>query len=769
MLIAVLAAFLLAALIPWLVPVLGRTTGWTAAAVPVGIATYLGTFAPEVTEGETLRFASAWIPELGVRLSFALDGLSLLFGVLISGIGALVLIYTGSYLAGHRDIGRFFAWLLAFMASMLGLVLADNLILLFVFWELTSFTSYFLVGFDHERPEARAAALQALLVTGAGGLALLAGLILLGLAGGSFELSELLHRGESVRAHGLYQPALWLILLGAFTKSAQFPFHFWLPNAMAAPTPASAYLHSSTMVKAGVYLLARLSPVLGGTETWLVVVTVVGTVTMLAGAFLALRETYLKRVLAYSTISALGMLVLLLGIGTPLAVKGMTIVLIAHALYKAPLFLVAGAIDHETGERDLTKLGGLCRAMPMTTAAGVLAAASMAGVIPLLGFLAKELLFDAALHAPSWQTVLTVTAVLANVGIVAVAALVGLKPFFGTQAATKKQPHEAPAAMWLGPLVLAVLGLVLGVMPGTLATPVVAPVVAAVLGRETPVKLALWHGWTLPLALDAVAIAGGLAVYAGIHSVRRGFVRLSPVIDRGPNRGYELGLEGLNVVARAQTRVLQNGSLRVYLMTVLLTAVALLGYTLLGRMDPISLDLAPDGAYVHEAGLAALILLGAVATVRARSRLAAIAALGVVGYAMGLTFVVFGAPDLAITQFVIETLTVILFVLVFYRLRRFEEISTGWERARDSVIALAAGALMTVLVLVAISVQWHPPISDYFVENSAPLAHGRNIVNVILVDFRAMDTLGEITVLSVAAVGVYALLKLRPGHKEDGR
>ena len=370
------------------------------------------------------------MPALGVNLSFTVDGLSLLFALLISGVGALVLVYAGGYLAGSPQLGRLYAFLLFFMASMLGLVLADNLLLLFVFWELTSLSSYLLIGFDHERAEARAAALQALLVTGGGSLALLAGFLLLGQVGGSLELSALLSRPGAVTAHLLYVPILLLVLAGAFTKSAQFPFHFWLPAAMAAPTPVSAYLHSATMVKAGVYLLARLSPVLGGTDFWVWLVTVTGSATMLVGAYLALRQSDLKLILAYSTVSALGVMTSLLGLGGALAVRAALAFLLGHALYKGALFLVAGALDHQTGTRDVDRLAGLARAMPITALAAGLAALSMAGIPPLFGFIAKELSYEATLHAPASAWV-TAAAVLANALLVAAAGLAGLKPFLG--------------------------------------------------------------------------------------------------------------------------------------------------------------------------------------------------------------------------------------------------------------------------------------------------------------------------------------------------
>ncbi|MBI2088067.1 MAG: NADH-quinone oxidoreductase subunit L, partial [Deltaproteobacteria bacterium] len=369
MLFAVLSGFAAALLAPWIDRVGRGRTGWIIAVLPATLFAYFATFVASIRNGEVIRQSHAWIPSLGIDLSFTADGLSVLFALLISGIGALVVVYAGGYLAGHPQLGRFFSYLLLFMSAMLGLVLADNVIALFVFWELTTLSSYLLIGFDHEREAARSAALKSLLVTGIGGLALLAGLILLAQAGGSPELSALAKHGDAIRSHPLYAPILALILAGAFTKSAQVPFHFWLPAAMEAPTPVSAYLHSATMVKAGVYLLARLNPVLGGTDPWLFTVTTTGAVTMVVGAWMALQRTDLKLILAYSTVSALGVLTMLLGLGTPLAIKAASVFLLGHALYKGALFLIAGAVDHETGTRSFDRLGGLKKAMPLTALA----------------------------------------------------------------------------------------------------------------------------------------------------------------------------------------------------------------------------------------------------------------------------------------------------------------------------------------------------------------------------------------------------------------
>ena len=461
----ILSGFVLALFAPLIYRTLRQWAGGVIALLPLGLTLYFAGFIGRVVAGENLTFSSRWVPSLSINFTFYVDGLSLLFALLISGIGTLIILYASSYLEGHTQLGRLYAYLLGFMASMLGLVLADNIITLFIFWELTSISSYLLIGFDHRRAAARQAATQALLITGTGGLALLAGLILLGQVGGGWELSALLNQGEVVHQSPLYGLILGLILLGAFTKSAQFPFHFWLPGAMEAPTPVSAYLHSATMVKAGIYLLARLYPLLGHSESWQTYVTAFGLITMLAGAILALFKTDLKQVLAYSTISALGTLVMLLGISTHEAIEAAMVFLVVHSLYKGALFMVAGAIDHETGTRDVQRLGGLRQVMPIITLGAGLSALSMAGIPLFMGFVGKELIYEAGLHAETYAAFLTAASVAANIAMVAVAGIVGYSVFFGPKTETPKHGHEAPLRLWLGPIILATLGTTLRAIP----------------------------------------------------------------------------------------------------------------------------------------------------------------------------------------------------------------------------------------------------------------------------------------------------------------
>jgi multicomponent Na+:H+ antiporter subunit A len=758
---SVLSGFAVALFAPWVHRAAPRAASVLLALFPLALTVYYAALAPSVLSAGPLAVQQPWIPQLGISLAFRLDGLALIFVLLVSGIGALVIAYAGEYLRGNPQVGRLQAHLLVFLASMLGLVLADDLIALFVFWELTSVSSYFLIGFHAERKAARAAALQALLVTGAGGLALLAGFILLGAAGESRLLSVLAERGDEVRGHVLYLPALLLVLAGAFTKSAQFPFHFWLPSAMEAPTPASAYLHAATMVKAGVYLVARTSPILSGTDTWQIVLVAAGATTMAVGAWRAVVERAFKATLAYSTIGALGALMLMIGIGTAAAVHAALAFLVAHALYKGALFLVAGIIDHETGVREVDGVGGLGRAMPLTALAAGLAALSMAGLPPVLGFISKELLYSAATGAGQWAAIATAALALGGISLVTVALLTGVRPFLGGREATPRHPHEPRAVLWGAPLVLAMAGLVLGLWTAPAAS-LISAASAAVVPGSSPPELSLWHAQGLPLILSAAGVVLGILAYRRRARLLRVDTLVGGGARWGPSRAYDTALGAMLGTARRLTRVLQSGSLRRYLLTILGATVVGVGCTLLVRDGWSGLP-GDREARFHEVALALLVVAAAVIAVRSRSRFRSIAAMGIAGYAIALIFLLFGAPDLAMTQFVVETLTVIVFVLAFRLLPRYAEHSSGRARGVDLAVCAAMGVLMAALVLVS-AVELGEKISPFYAENSVPRAHGRNIVNVILVDFRGLDTLGEITVLAVAGFGVLALLKLRRGE-----
>lgn len=761
MVFALLLSLLWALAAPLLVRASGRAAGWILALGPAALGAWMLTYAGPVRSGLVVHEAVSWVPSLDVAASFRMDGLSLLFALLVTGLGAVIAVYAGRYLEGHRDLGRFFLTLMAFMTAMLGVVLADNLLLLFVFWEATSLCSYLLVGFKHEKESARASALQALLVTGGGGLALLLGILLLGAAGGSFELSVLLERGAEIQRHALYVPAFLLIAIGAFTKSAQVPFHFWLPNAMAAPTPVSAYLHSATMVKAGIYLLARMDPILGGTGAWIWTLSIVGGTTMLVGAVGALRHTDLKKVLAYSTITALGTLVVLLGLSYGASIKAAIVFLLVHALYKSGLFLVAGTVDHETGTRDLTQLGGLRRAMPMTALAAVLAGLSMAGLPPLFGFVGKELVYKAKLGVENLDWLLPAVAVTANALTVVAAGLLVAKPFFGRERRPAgRTVHEAAPALWGGPLLVGIAGLLLGLVPGLLFETVTAAV-DAVAGEVVDIKLAMWYGLNTAFYLSVATVALGLGAFRYVASIRAGLSQMARAAAWGPARLYRDGLSGLFRIAAWQTRFFEGGSVRTYLAATFGVVAVLVGGTLLLKTRVVPFEL-PLDVRLYEGVLAVVVAAAAVGAARAHSLLLSLTSLGVVGLGLALFYVLLGAPDLAMTQFLVEILIVVI-VLSVLRMLPAREESARRGRGRDATIAVAVGATVSLLLLAMLRLPFDGTVPQFYLEQSVPGGFGRNVVNVILVDVRALDTLGEIAVLAVAALGAVVLLRgLRP-------
>jgi len=760
MLTALLFSIVWALAAPLLVRGVGRAAGWVLAFGPVALFAWFAAYAPPIRDGATFRETTAWVPSLDVEASFMLDGLSLLFVILITGLGAVITVYAGRYLEGHRDLGRFFLTFLAFMSAMLGVVLADNLLLLFIFWEATSLCSYLLVGFKHEKETARTSALQALLVTGSGGLALLIGILLLGVAGGSYELSVLVERAGQVQAHPLYLPAFLLIAIGAFTKSAQVPFHFWLPNAMAAPTPVSAYLHSATMVKAGVYLLARMDPILGGTSVWIWMLAAVGSATMIVGAVGALRHTDLKKVLAYSTITALGTLVVLLGLSYGPSIKAAIVFLLVHALYKSGLFLIAGSIDHGTGTRNVTALGGLRRAMPFTALAAVLAGLSMAGLPPLFGFVGKELTYKAKLGVENLEWLLPTVAVFANALTVAAAGILVAKPFFGRlQAPRKGGAHEVPFAMWVGPLLVGTVGLLFGMAPGMLYY-LVTTAVDAVAGEVVEINLALWYGFNTALYLSVLTVGLGLAAYRFWTPIRTGLTRAERIAMIGPARAYRGLLDGLFRLAAWQTRFWQGGSVRTYLAATFGAVVVLVGGTLILKSGLVA-ALEPVDVWPYEAALVALVAAAAIVAAGSSSRLLSLTSLGVVGLGIALVFVLMGAPDLAMTQFLVEILIVVIALAVIQALPS-RDPGPQTSPGRALAIAGGVGATVSLLLLAVLRLPFDRTIPDYFLTESVPGGFGRNVVNVILVDFRALDTLGEIAVLAVAALGAFVLLRLGP-------
>ncbi|MEZ4309027.1 MAG: hydrogen gas-evolving membrane-bound hydrogenase subunit E [Polyangiaceae bacterium] len=772
---AVLSGLVLSLAAPLISRWLRGAAAWVLALLPLGLTAYFAHLAAGLNQGEIARESVSFVPVLGLSLSFRGDGLGLLFALLVSAVAVPVVVFSGGYLKDDPRRGSFFAYLLAFMAAMLGLVLSDDLIVLYAFWELTSVASYFLIAFGFTEPESRDAAWRALLVTSGGGLCLLAGFLLLGAAGGTLSVSELLTRGDAVREHRLYLPALACIGVGAAAKSAQVPLHFWLPSAMTAPAPASAYLHSATMVKAGVYLLARLSPVLGATAAFRGGALAVGAASAVLGAIFALRETDMKRILAYSTISALGTMVALLGWGTPEAVLAAMVYVVAHAAYKGSLFLVTGSIDHAAGTRDVRDLSGLRRAMPLTAVAAAIAGLSMAGVPPLLGFAAKELTLAALLSSPA----LLAVAVVAGLVNVVLACVTTVGPFLsGTMAPREeggpREPREVSAGMWGGSLVLALGGVGLGLLSRPLGERLLLPATAAVAGRlpERP-HLSPIHGLSLfheDGSLHVVLVLGlGMLAVGGVLYLLAGRLRVAAArIPRLPGGGmsglYEAGLAGLFRGAGAHTRVIQDGKLRHYMLATIAVSILAVGGALAAAPGPIVRE-ASGAVRSYEGVLAAVVIAAAVVVAAARPLLLSITAMGVVGYGVALFFALFGAPDLAMTQLATETLTILLLVLVLYRMPPVVPRSSRAVRARDAALALAGGGLMGLLVRMVESEPGASRLTPYFAENSAGRGHGRNVVNVLLVDFRALDTLGEITVLAVAALGLRALIKLSPGAR----
>ena len=742
-----------------------------AAAVAVAATALVLAAAPAVFVGEVLHWRIDWMPQLGLAVGFRMDGLAWLFALLISGIGMLIVLYAAYYLDPGDPAARFFGFLLLFMGSMLGVVLADNLLLLVVFWELTSLSSFLLIGYWSHAADARQGARMALTITGAGGLLLFGGMLLLGHIAGSFDLATVLASGDLIRAHPLYPVALLLVLAGAFTKSAQFPFHFWLPHAMAAPTPVSAYLHSATMVKAGVFLLARMYPALGGTDLWFWTVAPVGLATLLFGAYAAIFQHDLKGLLAYSTISHLGLITLLFGIDTRLAVVAGVFHILNHATFKASLFMAAGIIDHEAGSRDMRKLNGLWKYMPITAVLGTVAAAAMAGVPLLNGFLSKEMFFtEAVAHSDSavMNLLLPAGAVLAGIFSVAYSIRFIHDVFFnGEPVGLPKTPHEPPRFMRLPVEVLVVLCVLVGLFPGLIIGPVLAVGAQAALfgGPYAPLpayKLAIWHGLNLPLFMSMAATAGGALLYFALQ--RRVNLHL---LERLPGWIRSGGREAFLAFTRRKLRLasvvtgtIDNGSLQRYLFLLLVVAL-LAGLAPLLADGSAAATAARTGTTVNPAVLLVWTIGVAAAIGTAivyRHRLLALLLLGAVGLVVSLTFVYFSAPDLALTQLLVEMVTIILMMLALHWLPAESRREPGpLRRARDLLLAIGAGTGVAALSY-ALLTRGFDSISPYFLRTAVPEGGGANVVNVILVDYRGYDTMGEITVLGIAGVVIYALL-----------
>ena len=715
-----------------------------------------------VFAGETLVQSWPWIESIGLFFAFRLDGLALLFALLILIIGLLVIIYARYYLSKKDSMGRFYAYLMMFMGSMLGIVLSENVLQLVIFWELTSITSFLLISYWQHRKDAREGARMALAITGAGGLALLGGVLLLGHIVGSYQLSDILTQAELIQNHAYYEVTLVLILLGVFTKSAQFPFHFWLPHAMAAPTPVSAYLHSATMVKAGIFLLARFFPVLSGTEIWTWLVGSAGMITLLIGAYTALFKHDLKGLLAYSTISHLGLITLLFGFGTQLAAVAAIFHIINHATFKASLFMVAGIIDHETGTRDMRKLNGLIKYMPHTAALAIIASLAMAGVPLLNGFLSKEMFFAEAVsasHSSSFSFMIPVLVTIAGVFSVAYSLRFVHDVFFnGKPIGLTKTPHEPPRFMKIPVDLLVIVCLAVGILPMYTVAPILEIAVAGTLQTTPPAySLAIWHGINLPLIMSMLALGLGVLIYVNRKSLIRAYERHEHISAK---KWFMSGLESFFRFSIKITRSFDKGSLQNAAAWMIFVSIVMTAYGFLSFNSPILGERTLMPLDIVSAIIGLILILASIYTVVwHRQRMTSLIILGVVGLVISLIFIKFSAPDLALTQISVEVVTIILLLLALYFLPQKTPREVGKSRLyRDITLSVISGVGITLFTMMVLTREFDP-ISSYFLDNSVPGGGGTNVVNVILVDFRGFDTLGEIVVLALAGLGIYAMLQ----------
>ncbi|MGD6879241.1 Na+/H+ antiporter subunit A [Bacillus infantis] len=767
-------------------------TGWFLLPLPILLFSYFISYLPETKANGAVSRTLSWIPSFGIDFTARVDGLGLLFALLITGIGALVVLYSIYYLSKEKEkLNTFYVYLLLFMGAMLGVVLSDNLIVMYAFWELTSFSSFLLIGYWYHREKSRYGAQKSMMITVLGGLAMLGGIILLYLMTGTFSISEIVPMASEIMEKPYFVPALLCFLLGAFTKSAQFPFHIWLPDAMEAPTPVSAYLHSATMVKAGIYLVARMSPVFAESGIWLWLVASFGIVTLFWGSFSAVKQTDLKGILAFSTISQLGLIMSLLGLGAAalhydsvedsfytIATTAAVFHLINHATFKGSLFMVVGIVDHETGTRDIRKLGGLMSFMPITFTLAMIGAFSMAGLPPFNGFLSKEMFFTGMVNIlevdifnlDTWGILFPVLAWIASVFTFIYSMVLVFKTFTGKFQPEKldKKPHEAPFGMLISPIILASLVVIIGFFPNILSSTIIAPALGVIMpGLVFDVHISFWHGFTPELFMTLGVIAFGVLLYTTLDKWRQ-------IYDLFPerlalNRFYDGGIEGMQIFSSNLTRTYMNGFIRTYLLYIFTFFILLLGTTLVWKnaFKLSTNDLSSIGFY--EVLLALIIAAASISILFAKSRLTSIILLGAVGYTVALFFVLFRAPDLALTQLVIETVSVSLFLLCFYHLPKLKR---NEERIRFKAVNLAVsigvGAIVTLIALSAHSNKLVESIAGYYVENTYKEAAGKNMVNVILVDFRGFDTMFEICVLGIAALGIFAMIKLRLARRNEG-
>ena len=726
---------------------------------------------PALNDGEVFIWRVQWLPAFNLELGLYYDSWAALFALLITFIGTLITIYAGQYFKGHDDAWRFLAYLLLFMMSMLGVVMAGDVITLFIFWEGTSITSFLLVAYKYKDKEARYGAFRALFITGGGGIAMLAGLLFVSYVAGSTQFTEILTSGDLLRTSEFYLAMLILVSFGAFTKSAQFPAHIWLPGAMSAPTPASAFLHSATMVKAGIYLMARLNPALGFTDEWFFLLTIVGMTTMLCGGYLGLKQNDLKALLAYSTIAQLGVLIMLIGQEDAASYKALVIGIVAHAFYKSALFMVAGIVDHETGTRDIMRLGGLRKVMPFSFVIALLAALSMAGLPPMFGFLAKETLLAAALH-PNLSPFMTAVAVITGALMLAQAAIYALDTFTGKPRDPAIHAHEAPKTMLLSPAIPAILSLIIAFFPGPKEEAVfLAGAAQAAFGAKVKVSLALFHGLNVPLLLSIIAISLGIVIYYFRWPIREWQTNFGAAISF--NKLYVWTLAGIDKAAYAATRV-QQGKLRTYLVVMIL-AVVVLVVAFMGIPNANLVDLTwPNFSFRGEVRILRLFSLivvvgAAAATVWLRRDFTAILAIGAMGLAVAVLFILEPAPDVALVQIVVDILSLVILVLAITKIPRTQRAKaqglteslsdSRGVQIRDAAVSIAIGFLVMLLTLVALeSRPRESEVAEYFAQNAKILTGATDIVGAVVVDFRALDTLLEITVFSLAGLGIYTLL-----------
>jgi multicomponent K+:H+ antiporter subunit A len=771
--IVVLLPFFGAILAAWASKLNRLAAAWTSGGVALLSLAFLMPSASLPFQGETLIQSWPWIDSIGLHFAFRLDGLALLFALLILIIGLLVIFYARYYLAAKDSMGRFFSYLLMFMGSMLGIVLSENLIQLVVFWELTSITSFLLISYWQQRKDARQGARMSLAITGGGGLALLGGVLLLGNVVGSYQLTDVLQAGEVIRNSPLYLPILILILLGVFTKSAQFPFHFWLPHAMAAPTPVSAYLHSATMVKAGIFLLARFFPVLSGTPEWSWLVGGAGLITFLLGGYTALFKNDLKGLLAYSTISHLGLITLLFGFGTQLAAVAAIFHIINHATFKASLFMVAGIIDHEAGTRDMRKLNGLIKYMPHTAALAIIASAAMAGVPLMNGFLSKEMFFQQAVEMSNADSMAWMIPVLVTIGgVFSVAYSIRFihDVFFnGEPIGLTKTPHEPPRFMKIPVDILVIVCLAVGIFPAYTVAPILQVAVMGTLQTTAPAySLAIWHGFNYPLMMSFIAMAVGVLVYFRRERFFAFYKRYFRRINA--KRYFNFWLQKLFNASIRVTRSFDKGSLQNASAWIIGASLVIGAYGFLAYPGALFGDrtlLPLDGVTLVVA--LGLMIISLLTMIWHRQRLLTLIVIGVIGLVISLGFVKFSAPDLALTQLSVEVVTIVLLLLALYFLPQYTPRQASRIRLwRDGLLAAFAGIGVTLFTL-SVLTRDYSTIAEYFLANSVPGGGGTNVVNVILVDFRGFDTLGEIVVLALAGLGVFAMLEgmKLPAPKND--